>query len=116
MTVTAHVALFSPAVAVMVADPTLTAVTFPLPLTVTMSVEEDFQVTLLSVALFGAIVALKVSVSPSSRVRVVLLREISVTATGVVVGVDGVGVIGSFDPHPAIRLENIASTWPKRQL
>ena len=80
LTDTEQVADFSPALAVMVAVPSLTAVTLPLS-TVATAESELLQVTVLSVASSGVTVATSVSESPSVKVKVVLLREIPVTAT-----------------------------------
>ena len=64
----------------MVAVPVLTAVTTPL-LTVATDVLEDIQVTFLSVALDGSIVALSVDVFPTVKVNVDLLSETPTTTT-----------------------------------
>ena len=113
VTVTEHVAVFDPSavVTVIVAEPAFTAVTLPLASTEAVEASDDFQLTVLLVALEGATVAVKVSEPPSTRLRLVLLRLTPVTAT--VVGPvwlppfppEGVG--SSF-PHPednpAIRI------------
>ena len=73
-TVTAQVAVLPPAFAVMVAEPSFTAVTTP-SFTVATAVLEELQETVFSEALLGLIVALMLDVSPSSRVRDVGLTE-----------------------------------------
>ena len=79
-TVTTQVALFSPALAVMVAVPAATAVTTPFSTVATVA-SEVVQVTVLSVASAGVTVAVRVTVSPSVRAAVVWLRAIPDTAT-----------------------------------
>ena len=64
----------------MVAVPAFTAVTTP-PSTVAIEASLVAQVTVLSVALLGSIVATSVVVSPSMMVAVDLSREIPVTIT-----------------------------------
>ena len=81
LTVTEHVADFSPTLAVMVAEPSLTAVTLPLLSTVAIAVLELDQVTVLSVASSGLTVAVSVSDSPSVSVSSVLFNVTSVTVT-----------------------------------
>ena len=80
-TVTAQVALLPPQLAVIVAVPSLTAVTFP-PLTVATAVLELDQVTVCSVASDGLTVAVRVEDSPSISVKDVLLIVTDVTGTG----------------------------------
>ena len=63
-TVIVQVAVLSPALAVMVAVPTFFAVTTPL-FTVATVASEVIQVTVLSVASLGLIVAVSVTVSPA---------------------------------------------------
>ena len=70
----------SPAFAVMVAVPALTAVTTP-SLTVATVSSEEVHVTVLSVALSGVTVALRVVVSPTVSAAVVLSRVTFSTAT-----------------------------------
>ena len=65
--------------AVMVALPTALPVTTP-PETVATSVLEEVQVTVLSVASEGETVAVRVSVAPTPRPRVLLFRVMPVTA------------------------------------
>jgi hypothetical protein len=67
----------------MVAVPAVLAVTVPL-VTVATLVLSDVQLTALFVALFGATVAVRVAVPPSTRVRVAGSRVTPVTATGFV--------------------------------
>ena len=81
LTVTEHVADLSPAVAVMVAVPSLMAVTRPDASTVAMEVFVLLHVTVLSVALSGLTVATSVSLSPSFRDKDVLFSAMDVTAT-----------------------------------
>ena len=69
------------AVTVMVAVPAATAVTRPALLTVATEVLLLVHVTVLSVALSGATVAVSVSVPPTVRVVDSLLRLTPVTAT-----------------------------------
>ena len=80
LTVTEQVADLPPAEAVIVAEPSATAVTFP-PLTVATDVFELDQVTVLSVAFEGATVAVNVTVPPISSVTELWLRVTPVTAT-----------------------------------
>ena len=80
ITVMTHVADLSPALAVIVADPALTAVTLPFS-TLAISVSDELQFTVLSVALFGETVAVSVSLPPSMRVKVVLFSETEDTDT-----------------------------------
>ena len=82
LTVTVQEADFSPALAVMVAVPSLTAVTLPLLSTVAILVSELVQVTVPSVVLLGFTVAVSVSEPPSVRVRVVLFNVTEVAGTG----------------------------------
>ena len=85
-TVTEQVADFPPAWAVMVALPAWTALRRP-PLTVTTPSSDDFQVTVLSVALPGLTVAVSVCVSPSLSVRDVAFKLTE--TTGIVSGSGG---------------------------
>ena len=71
-------AVLPPAFAVMVAEPSFTAVTTP-SFTVATAVLEELQATVLSVALLGLTVALMLAVSPSSRVRDIGFTEMDVT-------------------------------------
>ena len=80
-TVTVQVAFWPPeAVAVIVAVPAPTAVTFP-PETVATDGLDVVQVTVLLVALDGVTVAVSVDEPPALRVRVVELRVMPVVAT-----------------------------------
>ena len=70
----------------MVAVPTATGVTTPELSTVATAVSEDAHVTVLSVALSGATVAVRVSaLPPGVRLRVVLSSVTPVTATAKVI-------------------------------
>ena len=82
VTVTSQVAVLLPSAVVteMVAFPALPAVTLPSATVATLS-SDDFQLTALLVALSGATVAVSVSDSPSTRLRVFLFRVTPVTAT-----------------------------------
>ena len=80
VTVTAQVADFPPAVAVIVAVPTPFAVTVPLD-TVATEVLELLHVTVLSVASVGATVATSASVAPTAKVASDLFRETLDTGT-----------------------------------
>ena len=79
-TVTLQVAVLSPALAVTVAVPSLTASIFP-PSTVATEGSEDVHVTVLSVASSGLTVAVIVSESPSLRVNSSFEREMEATST-----------------------------------
>lgn len=72
------VLLPSDVVAVIIAVPAPTPVTTPLELTVVKVLSEDVHVTVLFVALSGAIVAVKISVPPTDKVSVVLFKFIDV--------------------------------------
>src|SRR5699024_3835772 len=78
------VLLLSLVVTVMSALPSLTAVTLPVLSTVATSASDDANVTVLSVAVGGAIVADNVSVAPTSRDVDVLFKETPVTLIGLV--------------------------------
>ena len=83
LTVTAQVAVFELSefdVTVMVAEPTALAVTVPAS-TVAMSVSLLLHVRVLSVALSGATVTVRVPVALGNRLNVVSLRVTAVTAT-----------------------------------
>ena len=80
VTVTLHLADLSPAFAVMTAVPALIPFTLPL-FTVATAVLEEVQVTVLSVALSGLTVAVRVSSWFTLRDRLVLFRVTDVTAT-----------------------------------
>ena len=80
VTVTAQVAIFSPAFAVMVAVPAVTAVTLP-SFTVATAAFEELQVTVLSVASSGFTVAVSVYSPPSVSSNFVLSKVMEVTAT-----------------------------------
>lgn len=73
LTVTVQLALLPPAIAVTVQPPALLAVTVPFT-TVAMPVGVTVQMTLLLVASAGSTVAVRVLLSPSFRVRALLLR------------------------------------------
>ena len=83
VTVTAQVAVLLPSavLTVMVAEPPATAVTLPLASTVATEVLELVQVTFLFVASLGVIVAIRVSVEPFAKDRLVLFRLTPVTGT-----------------------------------
>ena len=83
VTVTVQVAVFPPSsvVTVMVAVPALLAVTVPSVSTVATLVSLLAQVTFLLVALSGVMVAVRASVSPSVRLKVVLSSVTPVTGT-----------------------------------
>lgn len=87
LTVTSQVAVKPPSFVrtVMVALPTAFAVTTPEEETVATEVLLDDQVTVLSVALVGVMVAIKVWVSPSTMNRDVWFRDMPVTETGLTV-------------------------------
>lgn len=74
VTVTAQVADLLPAVAVIVAEPPATAVTLPFASTVATASLLLFQVTVLSVALEGDTVAVRVSVAPFVKDSVCLFK------------------------------------------
>ena len=99
-TVTLQVADFPPSfvVTVMVASPAFTAVTLPFLSTVATAVELLDQVTLLSVALEGATVAVSAVVSPS--VMSIVCRSRVTPVTLIVVGT--AGSFGSVFPQPEI--------------
>ena len=80
VTVTAHSAILSPHLAVMVALPDLTAVTLPLETLATDSSDEA-QATFLSVASSGLTVAVNCAVSPTTKEREVLSRVIDSVLT-----------------------------------
>ena len=85
VTVTSQAALTSPAFAVIVAVPAATAVTTPSSTFAIVS-SEDLHVTVPSVALSGATVAVSFSVTPTSRVKSVL------SSVTLVTGMDGSAV------------------------
>ena len=89
-TVMVHVAILSPAVTVMVAVPTLTAVTLPLETVATPASELDHETDLL-LALEGDTVALKSTDSPIAREAEVWLSVTPDTSTGLVSGLSGTG-------------------------
>ena len=69
----------------MVAVPAvLVAITFPLRLTIATVSLLLFQVTFLFVASLGSIVAVSCSLSPTSKTKVVLSKDMSITGTLVV--------------------------------
>ena len=79
LTVTSQAAVLSPALAVIVAVPSLTAVTTP-PSTVATSGSDEVQVTVLSVALSGFTVATRVAEPPSVSSSSVLSSSTDSTA------------------------------------
>ena len=72
-------------VTVMTVSPSAMAVTLPLTSTVAIFSSSEVQETLLSVAFSGRTVAVRVSLSPISRVSLLELSLISVTSTSVTV-------------------------------
>ena len=111
VTVTVQVAVLLPSAVftVIVAEPPATAVTFPLESTEATDVLELVQVTLLFVASLGVIVAVKVSVDPFDKDKVLLLRLTPVTgAVTVTVQVEdnppAVAVIVAEPPATAVTL------------
>ena len=84
MTVIVQLAVFSPALAVIVAVPIFLAVTTPLE-TVTTVASDVVQVTVLSVASSGPTVAVRVTVSPTSSDAVLLSSVIEETSVGTTV-------------------------------
>ena len=104
-TVTEQVAVLSPSFvfAVIVAEPTATAVTFPFESTVAMLVFELDQVHALSVAFEGETVAVSVSVSPIINERVVLFRLMPVTEIGLTVTMHE-----AFLPPSSVVAETVA--------
>ena len=101
-TVTAQVAALSPALAVMVAEPTFLAVTTPL-LTVATEASEVVQVTVLSVASSGLTVAERVTLSPAFKER---LSASSVTSS-ISIGVTFTTHMSDLSPQAAVML-----AWP----
>jgi hypothetical protein len=95
-TKTLHCAVFPPSavVTVIVAVPDFTGVTAPLELTVTIAVSPELHVTFLLVAFAGATVAVRVSVSPTIKLRVLVPRLTLVTDTG------GGGGVSSSSSQP----------------
>ena len=85
----------SPAFAVMVAVPNFLAVTMPFS-TVAISVSELLQVIVLSAASSGPTVALRVTVSPTSRDTVVLSRLIDLTRVGTTVTAQVADISSAF--------------------
>ena len=81
LTVTEQVAVLSPALAVMVAVPSATAVTLPFASTVATEVLSELHVTVLFVALSGFTVAVRVAVSPSVSSSEDLSKVTDSTAT-----------------------------------
>ena len=96
LTVTEQVADLLPALAVIVAEPTATAVTVPFFTVATDSFELD-QVTVLSVASAGLTVAARLAVPPTVRVKEVWSRE--TPETSILEGLAGTG--SSLEPQPA---------------
>ena len=101
-TVTAQVAALSPALAVMVAEPTFLAVTTPL-LTVATEASEVVQVTVLSVALSGVTIALRVALSPTFKERLSASRVTS----SISIGVTFTTHMADLSPQAALML-----AWP----
>ena len=97
LTVTEQVADLLPALAVIVAEPTATAVTVPFFTVATDSFELD-QVTVLSVASAGLTVAARLAVPPTVRVKDVWSRE--TPETSILAGLGGIG--SSLGPQPAM--------------
>ena len=97
----AHVAVLSPALAVMVADPAATPVTRP-PATVATPLSDELQVTVLSVALSGVTVAVSVTVAPTASCALPGETVMPVTATSSE-GSLGLGLLPSSPGfvHPA---------------
>ena len=83
MTVTVHVAVLLPALAVMTATPTPHAVTMPSDTVATDRLDDDHVIS--SVALAGCSVASNVSLRPTMRVRDVLSKLTPVAGTAIVV-------------------------------
>ena len=100
-TVTLQVASLSPAFAVIVAVPSFTAVTSPFT-TVAMASSEDVQVTVLSVALSGVTVAVRVALAPSTRFRDSLSNLMDSTGTNAAVTVTL--QVASFAPALAVMV------------
>ena len=95
VTVTAQVAVFSPAFAVIVALPAATAVTTPFS-TVATAVSLLSQITVLSVAVVGNTVAVSVSVAPFTRESCGLFNVM--LSTEIVLGVTVTSQLASFPP------------------
>ena len=100
-TVTAHVAVLSPAFAVMTAMPALTACTLP-SATVATDAFEEVQVTVLSVAFSGMTVAMSVASSPATRLSVVLSRVMEVT--GMIFALTVMAHVADFSPAVAVMV------------
>ena len=81
LTVISHVAVLSPALAVIVTLPTLIALTTPLLSTVAIEASDVVHVTVLSIALSGETVAFNVRLSPSNSSVVVLSNVMPDTGT-----------------------------------
>lgn len=112
LTVTEQATLFSPEVAVMMAAPSLIAVTLPSFTTATKGSLLD-QLTDLSVASSGLTVADNVSESPSVNSSVVLL--ISIDATGIIFLFTFTLQVAVFPPEVAVMTEfpsDMAITMP----
>ena len=101
-TVTSQVAVFSPALAVMVAVPTDTALTLPVASTVAMAALEELQVTVLSVASAGVTVATRVRVSPSTKAALVRFRLIP--STGITFFSTVTSQVAVFSPALAVMV------------
>ncbi len=104
MTVTLHVAVLSPQVAVMVTSPTLRAVTRPVPSTVAIDSSPDDQVTVLSVASSGRI----------SGTRVIVPPTISVATSGLIVMLStGVGMTVTLQTARALPQAAVTVVSPR---
>ena len=80
LTVTLHVAVASPHVAVMLAMPTETAVTVPSADTAAIASLSDIHVTVLSVVFCGRTVAMIFSLSPTNNSKSCVLSIISISS------------------------------------
>ena len=108
VTVTAQVAVLFPSlvVTVIVAVPSLTAVTSPSALTVATDSSDEDQLTTLSVALSGLTVAVRVVFPPSTRERVVFESSTPVTET--VASVTVIVQVARLSPEVAVMTEEPA--------
>ena len=92
-TLTVQVAVFVPAVAVMIASPGATAVTLPVASTVATAVLLEDHTTV-SVEPSGVTVAVRLVLSPAVSVNSLLLRVIPVAGFGAaVIVIEGVSVV-----------------------
>ena len=92
----------SPALAVMVAEPTLMAVTTPLSTVATLE-SEVLQVTVLSVASTGLTVAVRVTVSPALSCALVLSSSTELTSTTFLLTV--IVQVPDFPPAEAVIVD-----------